>query len=857
MTDKKKPAGNDCEPVSGNYFSRVQSFLLDNGLRIYVNSKHDAPTVSLHCFVATGSVHEAGRLGCGLSHFLEHMLFQGCSGYPGQAAADTVNRLGGQMNAYTSYDHTVYYLSLPSEHIETGIDILAKMLSTPEFPENKFFSEKEVILRERDMGRDRPEHMLAEKLWKTVFLKHPVRHPIIGYHEKIAEVSREIMFEYYQQRYSPERTFFIISGDVESQAVFDMLANRLSAWRHGNIYEAPLPLEPLQIGTRFNNCFFSDPLSRMAIAVRIPPVTHPDIPALDMIAAILGQGQSSRLVKTLQFNKELAVNIGAFTYAPNFSGVSAISATAVPEKLPALETALLSELGKLRRHGVKADELERERNQKTADYIRILRSNSGIAGLIGDAVLAYGDPAMADHYFELLKFLTPARTVETAGKYFSEEQLCIVRQLPLQNHRPRCRKSRKPAEKSAEKTLLSSGAALVNITDRNFPLIDICLMTLGGNIFENAGNAGISRLMARLLTTGTADYNEEKFNTVLNDNAIDLAVNSGSNSLYVKLNCMRSKFDTAVELLTSMFAEPAFKSRQFAREQHNLLQLLKSRSQNPDSAALDKVYELLYRDHPHALPRDGTVETVADLRINDIKDFYRRIFIPRKTVIGIAGDISADAAYSAAERINAALKWNEHPPVPMPPAPEFPAADLYAQIELPREQVKVIYAVPTCSYNSPDRLAFDILQQALNGLSSKLFKHVRENNGLAYSTGAMFSCGLYPGFIAFYAGTNAHAVPQVIELLTAERRRLAEKGLNRDEFAAAKARILFNCSSLMSNNEVLLLTSALEEFYGSGRDQPWRMPDIIRNLSLKQVNAIYRKYFLDAKGVYVSAGAVE
>jgi len=847
----------DTNPFNGSYFSRISTFTLDNGLRIFINSKHDAPTVSIQCFVATGSVHEADFLGCGLSHFLEHMLFQGCDGYPAQAAADTVHRLGGSVNAYTSYDHTVYYINLPSEHSETGIDILSKMLSSPEFPEEKFLSEKDVILRERDMGRDRPEHMLGEKLWKTVFLRHPVRHPIIGYQEKIEQVSRDIMFEYYHLRYSPERTFFVISGDVNPQTALEMLEKRLSAWRHGNIYEPPLPEEPVQIGMRANNCFFEDPLARLAVASRIPSAAHPDIPALDLISAILGQGRSARLTKSLQNEKELALMVGAFTYAPNFSGVSAISAAAVPEKLPALEKALLEELKKLRRNSVTDEELEREKNQHTADYIRVLRTNNGIANLIGDAVLAYGDPGMADHYLQLLNKVSKEDIKEAANKYFGDEQLNIVRQVPPKETKTGKSGKRAGKRKTVEKSVLKSRARLITLPDNSFPLVDICLISQGGNIIENADNAGISRLMSKLLSSGTKNLNEEKFNAVINDNAIDLNVNSGDNTFYIKLNCMRGKLDTAVKLLKGIFAEAAFRQKQFSREQNNTLQLLKTRAQDPNGAAVDKMYELLYNGHPHALPRDGSVESISGLSPEKLKDFYSRQFVPEKTILGIAGDISKKDAMKIAASLDAAIPWNNTIPVKLPGKPVFPAKDLKAEIKLPRDQIKVIYAVPSCDHCSSDRFAFDILQQALNGLSSKLFKDIRENKGLAYSTGAMFGSGRHPGFTAFYAGTSKNSVPQVIKLLTKERKRLAGSGLTKDEFDAAKARVLFKYSSLMSNNNALLFNSMLEEFYGNGYEKPWHTPEIIRKLKLEEVNAVFKKYFANAKGVYVTAGAIK
>jgi len=843
-------------PFSGNYFSRINTFSLDNGLRIFVNQKHDAPTVSIQCFVATGSVHEADFLGCGLSHFLEHMLFQGCDGYPGQSAANTVNNLGGSVNAYTSYDHTVYYINLPSEHSETGIDILAKMLSTPEFPKEKFLSEKDVILRERDMGRDRPEYMLAEKLWKTVFLTHPVRHPIIGYHEKIEQVSRDIMFEYYQQRYSPERTFFVISGDVKTQAVLEMLEKRLSSWRHGNIYEPPLPQEPIQIGLRSNNCFFEDPLARLAIASRIPSAANSDIPALDLISAILGQGKSARLIKSLQHEKELAINVGAFTYAPNFSGVSAISATTTPEKLPALENALLEELQSLRKNSVTDEELKREKNQHMADYIRVLRSNNGIANIIGDAVLAYGDPSMADHYIKLLNKVTTENIKETADKYFGEEQLNIVRQISPKDAKTKKVNKQTTKQKTAEKSVLKSKARLITLSDKSFPLVDICLISLGGNIIETTDNAGISRLMAKLLSTGTKSHSEEKFNDIIDDNAIDFSINSGNNTFFIKLNCMRDKVDIAVKLLKEILSEASFRKKQFAREQHNTLQMLKTRAQDPNGAAVDKMYELLYDGHPHALPRDGSLESISNLTPESLKDFYNKQFIASKTIIGIAGDISKEDALTVAKSLDKAIPWNKTSTANLPEKPVFPKKDIMAKIELPRDQIKVVYAVPTCNHHSSDRFAFDILQQALNGLSSKLFKDIREDKGLAYSTGAMFGSGLHSGFTAFYAGTSSQSVPQVIELLTKERERLAQSGLTQDEFDAAQARVLFNYSSLMSNNNALLFNSMLEEFYDNGYKKPWHTPEIIQKLTLEQVNTVFKKYFTDAKGVYITAGAI-
>ncbi|QSH40703.1 pitrilysin family protein [Lentisphaerota bacterium ZTH] len=836
------------------HFSRISSFTLDNGLRIYVNRKTDAPVVSLQSWVETGSVHEGKYLGCGLSHFLEHMLFQGCEGYPGQEAADTVNRLGGDVNAYTSFGNTVYHLELPSEHTAVGLDILAKMISAPQFPEEKFVSEKQVILRERDLGLDRPERMLGEELWKTVFLKHPIRHPIIGYHDKIESVSRKLMNDYYLQRYSPERIFFVISGDIKPEFVFEELERLLGKWGHGNIHEPVLATEPWQIAMRQRDCHFEDPLARIAIAGRIPPVTHRDIPALDLICGILGQSKSARLVKSLRNEKELALSVGTFNFTPNFEGVSTIMAAAVPEKMPQLEKALFKEIANLRKFGVETAELQREKRQQTTEYIRSLRTNQGIAGIIGQSVLSYGCPEMADRYLKLLSEVSMEDIVRVASKYFSEEKLSVVRQTP-----PPQKSNTKAAAKSVFEHLpgkhhLRSGARALTLHDNRLPLVDICIGLPGGTIYETAQNAGITRMLAALLGTGTLKYPEGKFNALLDANAIELSVMGGSNSLQVRMNCMPECLPEALDLLISMLTEPAFPMKQFEREQANAIESLKSRAQNPSAAAQDLMQKKLYGSHPYSLPRVGTIESISNIKVEDLHEFMHSIMGAEHSIIAVGGAISETDALTACNRIDKALNWNSVCQIKIPPEPVFPKTDIYEEITLPREQSMIVYGVPGCSNLSEDRYVMDVLQHALNGLSSKLFKNIREDSGLAYSTGTVFTRGFQRGLVGFYAATTPEAAPEVRKMLKAECDRLGRDGLDQDEFDAALAGCLFTCSGMLERSDALLNNSLLSEYYGNGFMVPFKNTETFKQLTLKQVNSVLKKYFHQTSGVFVTSG---
>ena len=228
----------------------VESRPLPNGSVLYVLPHTLSPLVLIQAVVRTGSIHEAEYTGCGLSHFLEHMLFQGCERYPGSEASDRIHALGGSCNAYTAFDHTAFYAELPAEKLAEGADVLSAMITAPLFPEEKFVSEKAVIAREADMIFDRPEQVLVQNLWQQVFTVHPARFPIVGFPDKIAEVDREMMRSYYRRRYGAMRTHWLISGPVDPDEAAAVLADRLADYPRGDLSEPVLVPEPEQVSER-------------------------------------------------------------------------------------------------------------------------------------------------------------------------------------------------------------------------------------------------------------------------------------------------------------------------------------------------------------------------------------------------------------------------------------------------------------------------------------------------------------------------------------------------------------------------------------------------------------------------------
>ncbi|HEY8932511.1 MAG TPA: pitrilysin family protein, partial [Rariglobus sp.] len=193
--------------------------VLANGLTLLVQRDTSAAVASVQVWVKTGSIHEGGLLGAGLSHYLEHLLFKGTDRRGGREISATVQAHGGNINAYTTFDRTVYYIDLPSAHVDVALDVLADAVLHSTLPADEVAREKDVILREIAMGNDDPDHRLGEALFDTAFRQHPYRYPIIGYRDVFAAVTRDELVAYYRARYVPNNLVVVVAGDVDTATV--------------------------------------------------------------------------------------------------------------------------------------------------------------------------------------------------------------------------------------------------------------------------------------------------------------------------------------------------------------------------------------------------------------------------------------------------------------------------------------------------------------------------------------------------------------------------------------------------------------------------------------------------------------
>ncbi len=832
---------------------RIHNIHCDNGLRICVLPRNETPTVTVQAWVNTGWIHEEKDLGCGLSHFLEHMLFHGSRQYPGDKVAEQVARLGGFLNAATSSEFTFYYITLPSAHVKEAFLMLDDMLRNPLFPEDKFLSEKEVILRELAMYKDSPMQNLYEHVLQETFRVHPIRLPAAGYKDKLETVTREMMADYHLRRYTPGRTSYVIVGDVKPDSVLELVRKHTEGWPRGCMNDPVIPVEPACSFQRKIRVEFPHPLGYCSSSWQTPDASHADLPALNVFSDILGNSSSSRLYEELVTKQKLALDVLFHTTAIRSVGLSGFVAKAEPVKLDRVSDGIFRILEKLREDGPTEQEMARTLTQQTADYIRSMRTNDGLARIIGEALIIYGSHEAADFFLPALKKVTAADVIRVGRQYFSAETATIVEQVPPAKKTKKADAASRQTAPAPVLKKLSGGPRFIYLEDRSLPLADISILLPGGVLSEKPGLWGITKLLADTLPAGNADYDEIEFNRLLDDHAVELSVSDGNASLKIEASCPKDELEFTVGMLRSMLSSPAFGKDAVERERTSLLEECKSKLVTPMSVADDQMRKTLFKGHPYGIGTDTVMESIAALPREKLEDFYRNVCLTSdKAIFGFAGDLSMKEAERLAKTLSAACRWtkNRHK---TPPPPRFPSGELRVEARLPREQAILFLSMPGAEITSPEAEMLDILKADASSMASQLFRTVRNENGLVYYTGFTHTPGIgFKGAMGYYGGTRADAVPKLEKLLRDEIRRIVKEGMSGEEFENARRMLLFQLDNLRQSPGHLLSALTASEFTGAGCMAFWNRRTALESLTRQNVNRSLKRLLNTKNRVIVS-----
>ncbi len=824
----------------------VESFVLPNGLTILVQEDRTSPVVSVQAWCKAGSITEGRFVGCGISHILEHMLFKGTEKRGNSEIAQTIQSVGGYVNAYTSFDRTVYYVDAPSTGWKTALDVLADAMFHSTLPVEEFAKEQEVIRREFAMGFDNPQNVLFKNLFATAFQAHPYKYPVIGHLEVYNKLSRQDVLDYYHHFYVPNNLTFIVTGDVKATDVRDFLAQFTAKIERRVLPDTYIPSEPKQLGRRENHQTFPTQVARLMLAWHIPGITDPDVYALDVLSIIAGEGASSRLNRELVEKKKILSNVSAFSYTPAQSGLWGVSALLPPDSkvtLQEVELSVLSMIDEFKKKPVTETELAKARRKVIVDRASELQTVSGKAASIGSSWFTAGDTSFSETYLKGVSRVSASDVQRVAQKYLDTDNLNVVSLSPPATGKEVSSNAQPPVKSVPVSEKLPSGLPLVMLSDSKVPLVTVRAIVRGGALAETAETAGVSKLMVRLLTKGTKKRSAEQIASEIENLGGNLDANSGNNSFTVAIEVLQPDLDKALELLSDILLNPSFPQEELEQEKRQQLAEIKLQEDKPTTLAMKALKADLFGSHPYGLDALGSPDTLGKMTKSDLENFHRSLLGQDRIVLAIGGSFKVEEARKSFAAHFPASALTPSPVALYEKDPEFKASGQTLELTTQKQQAIVVIGYPGVDMNSPDRVALELIDDALSDLASRLFIRIRERQSLAYFVGTQQVVGLKRGMFVYYAGTAPGKDEKVRSEILDEIQLMVTKGLGKDEIERARAKLLGQRLLQDQSAAATVYKAGLSLLYGEDLDFENRLNERIRNITLEEVNAVSKTYF--------------
>lgn len=791
--------------------------VLPNGLTWIVKPDTSAALASVQVWVKTGSIHEGQHLGAGLSHFLEHMLFKGTERRAGREISATVQAHGGYINAYTTFDRTVYHIDLPSEHMDVAVDILADAVLHSTVDPGEVARERDVILREIAMTHDDPDSRLWEALFSTAFREHPYRQPIIGHRDIFAAVTRDDLYGYYRTRYVPENMVVVIVGDVETAAARASVELHFGAVPRSRLAPAPVAAEPPQLAPRENHRYEDVELTRAVLSWPVPGLAHPDAPVLDLLAIILGNGDSSVLWSEVREKAGLVHAIHASSWVPGTSGLFCVAITCEPAKRVAAMEAVERVLAGRAARGFTAAQLAKALRQLVVGELNTRKTMSGQASRLGVAEVVVGDLDFSKVYFQRLRSVGTADLRRALKAYLVPACRTAVSINPVgsgPSAAPGSGRSGPREAPSFSESRLANGARLLLRPDPRLPSLHMRLLMNGGPLFEKPGLRGSTALLGTMLTKDTRRRSAAEVARYVEEIGGSFYPFSGNNSLGLCAEVLSPDVGRAISVIGDAILSPVFKAATFAKERDAQLASLKEDDDDVVTFSRKLLRRKFFGAHPLALDAHGDLAGVGALSPGDLSELIGELGRASNIVLAVSGDFEPDRLGPRLEALLSRLpRGKAGTPAAVDPAvlPGFPGDHLEIR---QREQAVVLQAYPGPGIQAPDRYAGEVADELFSGMASRLFERVREEKGLAYFVRSERVIGLDAGMFSFIAGTQPGKEKVVQAEIDAEIERVQSGSVEEAELRRCRERLKVAWRQQSQTNSARTFRAGLDVLHG-------------------------------------------
>lgn len=831
----------------------AQMYKLENGQTVVVQEVRNNPIVTIDTWIKTGSIDEDNSNN-GVAHFLEHLFFKGTKNLQPGEFDKILETKGAITNAATSKDFTHYYITIPSKDFDLAMELHGDMIMHPLIPRNEMEKERKVVLEEINKDLKSPTRIMQENLNSMMYTNHPYKRKVIGRSDVIETITRDQVLNFYNTNYSPSNMITIIVGDVNPEHAVERVKeifNSETKKQTKNIYQKEAPLTKQQKKVEY----IKTESGYMIIGFRGTPIDDKDAYALDVLATILGDGRSSVLNQVLREKKRLAFSVDAGNATMRDDGIFYINANFEPEKCKQVQDTIFEEIKKIQSKGVTDEQLNLAKNiiERTTHYSR--ESITNIATEIGYTMALTNDIKFYDSYLDKIKCVSKEDVKKVAEKYLGINKSAVsiilpesAKDIPVANLTQNIGTAELISENTeTQKYKLSNGATFLYTPNTSNDIIAMSIYIKGGQLADKI--QGTANLTAAAIMRGTKNYTSLELSQVLEDNGIQIAPSATADAFSISVLTTKDEYEKTLELLNEIVNNATFDDFEIDKIKSEKLSAIKRNKDIAIQQAIEEYRDLIYTNTPYSISSKVLEKNIPNIKKSDMIEYYNTIFNPQNIVISINGNIDKDKTVQELNKIftpkenSSKFNYQEHNcKISKITAPRT------TTINMPNtETAWVMLGWQTDGVlNQKDYAALQIIDSLLgSGMSSRLFKNLRDQEGLAYQLGTSYSPNVLRGSFMLYIGTNPATLDKAKNGLFKEIQRLKTEYVGDKELSDAKEKLLGNYVIGLETN--LDKASNIGWYEASTRGYEFKdnYEQLINSITDADIIEVANKYFTD------------
>jgi len=819
---------------------------LPNGLTVIVKESHSAPVAAVRLYVRTGSIHEEDHLGAGLSHLFEHLLAGGTTTTRTEKESKKIiQETGARFNAYTTKDHTCYYLTVPVAHVGTALNLIGDWVTRPAFPEEEFNREWGVVQRELEMNATDPGRLKYKLFDELRYQVHPAKFPVIGHQKIVQKVTRQEVLDYYKRKYTPDNCVVVVVGDFVVEKMYEAVAKEFADFSRGYSVTTVLPQEPAMTSPREIVQIVPSLRGPSMLTVGFPSfdLLDKDLYALDTLAGVLGQSKSAILYKRLREKDELVLSVFSYNATPAYAaGTFQIHCTLPPEHIEQAKVAIWEELDKLKNELISEEVLSRTKRRLQVDHIRGHQTVEDIASAMARDFLSAGDAHFSDHYVENMQKVTPKQIRAMARKYFKRNKqltLVLTDKTISENNDQAATAS---VETPIKQLVLKNGLRVLLKKDNTVPLVNMQLFVTGGLLSETDENNGITKMLTAVSLKGASHYSNDDIVTYFDSIGGAISATSGNNTMQYSCEVMKENFAESLSYFSAIVQKPTVGQAQLEKVRASTLASLAQADNSWQQLASRYYRSQFFTTSPYQRTGMGLKNAIEKVDINAIKDFHRNHVVASRGVLAVFGDIDVDVVSAQITKAFGSMPKG----IPLDFAslaketPPTKARKFVADTKKNGATVNIGFNGMTM-FDIKDRYPMEVLTEMIGSNNGWLHQELR-GKGLVYYAWCFSFPGVTDGYISTTAQCEAAKVPEVVATMQSLLKKAASGQLPEAEIALAKNNRINSSVMQTQTLSERATTAALDELFGFGYDWSKTYSNRILAVTNEEVKRVAKHY---------------